>query len=233
MYETILSFSDFWALVGGMLITIALPRLAQLRTGAEKGFLWTFFLFGSPILTFVFGTLFLIGIKPEITTRLLQAIMFLTVIISIVIISTKSPGDQKGKSRSFFKRTGGLTLIFLPFIIIDAIGLHLPVFLNDLSIAFFVIGICLISVLEMQNLFGAPAYMKKNEISNYFYDHYKISTRERDVVELVILGNSNNVIGEKLFISEKTVENHLTSILRKTGLKNRIELFRLIHSSKD
>jgi len=159
--------------------------------------------------------------------------IFSTSVISIIIISIRSQGDQKKKNRDFFKRIGILSIIFMPFMILDAIGFQLPVFLNDLSIAFYVCGICLISIFEVQNLFGQPTFMENNKISSFFYEQYKISPREKDVVELVLMGDANSLIGEKLFISEKTVENHLTSILRKTEVKNRIELFRLIHSSRD
>lgn len=54
-----------------------------------------------------------------------------------------------------------------------------------------------------------------------------------DVIKLVLEGLSNNLIGEKLYISHKTVENHLTSIFRKTKVKNRMELVHLINSSSD
>ncbi len=233
MYSTIISFSNIWAFSGGLLISIGLPRLALLRTGAIKGFWWYLFLYSAPVLTFIFGTLFLIGKWADISVRILQVMIFATSIISILLIFINSHGDQKKKTRNYFKRMGLLSVIFMPFMILDAAGLKLPIFLNDLSIAFYVGGISLISLFEIQNLFGRPTFEENNKISDYFIEHYRITARECDVVQLVLKGDSNNLIGEKLFISGKTVENHLTSILRKTEVKNRIELFRLIHSSRD
>ncbi|MBI9097610.1 MAG: hypothetical protein JEY91_03985 [Spirochaetaceae bacterium] len=233
MYNTIISFSNIWALIGGLLVSIALPRLALLRTGAANGFWWHLFLFSPPVLTFIFGVLYLLGFFPLISGRFLQFLIFFTPLLSVLIILIKSLGEQKIKNRIFLRRIGILSVIFIPFVFIDAIGIQLPIYLNDLSLAFYVSGICLISIFEVQNLFGKPTLMENNKISNYFFEHYRISSREKDVVELVISGDSNSLIGEKLFISEKTVENHLTSILRKTEVKNRIELFRLIHSSRD
>lgn len=51
-----------------------------------------------------------------------------------------------------------------------------------------------------------------------------LTKREREVIALVGLGLKNHAIGERLFISEGTVRNHLTSILGKLGLSDRFEL---------
>jgi DNA-binding CsgD family transcriptional regulator len=48
-----------------------------------------------------------------------------------------------------------------------------------------------------------------------------LSRRELDVLLLLSKGLKNNEIGEKLFISPHTVDNHLKSIYRKMGVANR------------
>lgn len=50
-----------------------------------------------------------------------------------------------------------------------------------------------------------------------------LSNRELEVVSLISKGMKNKEIGERLFISEYTVENHLRSIYRKLNVKNRTE----------
>ena len=57
-----------------------------------------------------------------------------------------------------------------------------------------------------------------------------LTRREVDVLRLVALGNSNRTIAEKLFISEKTVKNHLTSIFQKLGVEDRTQA--AIHAVK-
>jgi DNA-binding NarL/FixJ family response regulator len=47
---------------------------------------------------------------------------------------------------------------------------------------------------------------------------------ERQIIGLVAEGLKNAAIAERLFISEATVRNHLTSILDKLGLSDRFEL---------
>ena len=52
----------------------------------------------------------------------------------------------------------------------------------------------------------------------------QLSKREREIAGLVIAGEKNSEIGEKLFISEQTVKNHVHHILGKLKIKDRLEL---------
>ena len=51
-----------------------------------------------------------------------------------------------------------------------------------------------------------------------------LSEVESLVVKLAVEGLTNREIGEKLFISARTVESHLTKIYMKLGVKNRVQL---------
>ena len=51
-----------------------------------------------------------------------------------------------------------------------------------------------------------------------------LSHREREIANVLCEGLSNKQIAERLFISEATVRNHLTSILSKLELSDRFEL---------
>ena len=51
-----------------------------------------------------------------------------------------------------------------------------------------------------------------------------LTARERQIVALVTEGLDNKEIAERLFISESTARNHLTSILDKLQLSNRFQL---------
>jgi DNA-binding NarL/FixJ family response regulator len=53
-----------------------------------------------------------------------------------------------------------------------------------------------------------------------------LTRRERDVLRLLARGYSYREIAGELFISVKTVETHVSSVLRKTQLSNRYELSR-------
>lgn len=54
-------------------------------------------------------------------------------------------------------------------------------------------------------------------------DNPGLSDRELEVLSLVAKGMDNASIGDKLFISEKTVKNHMSSILRKLDCADRTQ----------
>ena len=54
-------------------------------------------------------------------------------------------------------------------------------------------------------------------------DNVKFTKREREILKLIASGCSNKEIGEKLFISEKTVKNHITGIFDKIDVKDRTQ----------
>ena len=51
-----------------------------------------------------------------------------------------------------------------------------------------------------------------------------LSAREMEIIELVANGLTNQEIAEKLTISKRTVDNHVSNMFTKTGSKNRVAL---------
>ena len=50
-----------------------------------------------------------------------------------------------------------------------------------------------------------------------------LTGREKEILKLVAIGNSNSQIAQKLFIREITVKTHLNNIYRKIGVENRVQ----------
>ncbi len=53
-----------------------------------------------------------------------------------------------------------------------------------------------------------------------------LSPREREVVTLIADAHTNREIAERLAVAEKTVESHRANVLRKLGMRDRVELVR-------
>ena len=53
-----------------------------------------------------------------------------------------------------------------------------------------------------------------------------LSERELQIIELVAAGLTNQDIAQKLEISKRTVDNHISNILTKTKTDNRVALVR-------
>ena len=55
-----------------------------------------------------------------------------------------------------------------------------------------------------------------------------LTESERLVADLVARGHSNKEIGERLYMSHRTVGSHLYRIFPKLGLRSRVELARIV-----
>jgi two-component system response regulator DesR len=53
-----------------------------------------------------------------------------------------------------------------------------------------------------------------------------LTAREVDVLRLAAEGLSSKAIGQRLFLTDGTVRNHMSAILRKTGARNRVDAIR-------
>jgi DNA-binding NarL/FixJ family response regulator len=51
----------------------------------------------------------------------------------------------------------------------------------------------------------------------------QLSAREAEILELVGAGLTNREIGERLFLSEKTVKHYMTNVLQKLHVRSRVE----------
>ncbi|MBE3556595.1 MAG: response regulator transcription factor [Firmicutes bacterium] len=54
-------------------------------------------------------------------------------------------------------------------------------------------------------------------------DYAAITAREREILTLVAENHSYKEVAKELYISEKTVRNHMSNIFRKLGVRNRTE----------
>ena len=54
----------------------------------------------------------------------------------------------------------------------------------------------------------------------------ELTPAEQRVAELVAAGRTNKEVASALFLTDRTVEGHLTNIYRKLGIRSRAELAR-------
>jgi two-component system, chemotaxis family, CheB/CheR fusion protein len=55
----------------------------------------------------------------------------------------------------------------------------------------------------------------------------KLTPRERQIMDLVIIGQPNKNIAADLKVSQRTIENHRAAVMKKTGSKSLSDLVRL------
>ena len=60
-------------------------------------------------------------------------------------------------------------------------------------------------------------------------EQYRLTPREKELVELIYSGKSNKEIAEILFLSESTVKTHIYNIFRKMEVKSRVEVIYIVN----
>lgn len=84
------------------------------------------------------------------------------------------------------------------------------------------------AVCRGQNVFGneiihkIPDFIHKKE--QFDYGRCSISDKEKEIISEVANGFSNKEIAERLFLSEGTVRNYISTILEKLALRDRTQL---------
>jgi DNA-binding NarL/FixJ family response regulator len=113
--------------------------------------------------------------------------------------------------------------------IIDAIGLGVKGHVNETaSAAEFASAIRAVN----QGLIWAPRRIVASVIdrmiesspSARFGHRMAITEREKQVLRMLVAGSSNKEIAAPLGIEERTVKSHISHLMRKLGVKNRIEV---------
>jgi DNA-binding CsgD family transcriptional regulator len=89
------------------------------------------------------------------------------------------------------------------------------------------IGLSLLFLILIVLFYFQPAFQEKGQ-ERGFYEDFQITSREAEIIQLIVQGASNQDIADKLYISEKTVKSHIYNIYQKTGVQNRIELIHRI-----
>ena len=77
------------------------------------------------------------------------------------------------------------------------------------------------SVLDPKVMLRLTALMNKNKTVDLYEE---MTEREREIATLLAEGLTNRQIADKLYVSEGTVKNYVSSIYDKTGIHDRVKL---------
>lgn len=153
----------------------------------------------------------------------------------IIIVNYHRMPDKELKHAS--RVLAMITLSFLPFLTLEYIRPEIEVLRNlqvfkmfALPAYFLIINIS--TLLWSYTYFNTPAYIAENKLTGYFIEKYGITDKESEIIELILSGLTYKQIAEKLYISPKTVDNHVQSIYKKLKVTSKIQLSNLIRSKE-
>lgn len=129
-----------------------------------------------------------------------------------------------------------LTVVFLPLMFVDSLEASLPdagiLTANVWQPLYFLI-LTALSVLFARRYLNRPAFATEDgALTEHFRLIYGISAREAEIIERLVAGDATKDIAERLFISPKTVENHVYNIYKKVNVRNRLQLFALLNANR-
>jgi len=130
-----------------------------------------------------------------------------------------------------------LSLSYFPVNILEMVRdrypfLNLPEGFELFTLPLYFFALNLFSIAFAVFFFNQPAYIEKDAVTVYFRTRYGISRRESEIIESILGGLKSEEIADRLFISTKTVNNHIYNIFQKTGVKNRVQLVNLLITSR-
>ena len=96
---------------------------------------------------------------------------------------------------------------------------------------FYYLGVLTVMLMYSVKHLFRPASADDFLLSREFADLHGISKREGEIITMIVQGHANRVIGERLFISDRTVKNHISSIYRKTGAGNKVQLMNMVRNT--
>ncbi len=140
---------------------------------------------------------------------------------------------KKAKGREEEGLLKGIAMTFIPMLVLFPIDM---VFFKHSS---FKLSYICFSVFSINTYYFISRYYFRTyepvpeslNIKNNFFISNNLSEREEEVSRLLIKGETNSEIGEKLFISVNTVKSHIKSIYRKLEVSNRIQLIHLVQKN--
>lgn len=141
--------------------------------------------------------------------------------------------DLKQAIKSFIL----ITILFLPFIILESYKPYIQLIKNiellkitALPSYFFTLNI--FNLIFVLKYFNTPSFIANNKLTDYFKQKYDITEKQSEIIELIIEGVTYKQIAEKLFISPKTVDNHVQNIYKKLNVSTKMQLSNFVRSNE-
>ena len=155
------------------------------------------------------------------------------VIFAVAILSSRKIPDHYEKRFIRVFSSWYLLYILLSCTAFTLISLHevVPHIFLFIFLSWHLIPILFLN-LYLEKYHGQPSTLQDDFETKLatFSEKFEISKREREVIQLICKGQTNQEIGDALFISLQTVKDHIHRIFVKSGVKNRIQLTNMIRS---
>jgi DNA-binding CsgD family transcriptional regulator len=153
--------------------------------------------------------------------------------LSLIVFNYKQIGNKDLKRA--VNKLALLSLIFLPLFIFETFRPYIPLlkdvlYLKMFSLPAYFLVVNIFTLFFANQYFNSPSFIEDDKLTEFFIKKYSITEKEIEVIELLLAGLTYKQIAEKLYIANKTVDNHIQNIYRKLEVTSKIQLFNLVRS---
>ena len=167
----------------------------------------------------------------QIGLTLFLELLYISLFTSIVLRAVRK---QRGPNAKIMTRfTMLMVLGFVLRMAVVPFYFASPWILAPLILVYFLSNFIPLFYLKLHSDFAFRPVHAEHPIAEkkaLIYEKYRITKREREIVEQICLGKTNQQIADELFISLQTVKDHTHRIYTKIGINGRMKLVQLVNA---
>jgi len=226
--ETALVLMEIVSLPGLLLNVIIVPYLvAALISRPIRGRMKTVLSLWDVILLAA-GLAYPFAADPELFATIITIQLVLTIFVSLTVLYIKLKTvprlDLRRSLQAFFLISALFLVLLIPDILVFRFAIEELAFLNNASLPLYFIALNIGSFIFARRFLSADPLMEGGKVTSSCRANYQLTNRETEIIENLLKGKTNQELADQLFISRKTVENHLHKVYQKMSVKNRVQL---------
>ncbi len=184
----------------------------------------------------VAGLLYPLLPNPSPAITVMNAQLIITIAGALLFLALKlkyipNPCWRAG-SRAFLIISLVFLFLLITDILISRLSVNVLTSIDNISLPIYIMTLNIGSFFFAEkNLNGAPL-VHNGILTTECRTLYNLTQRESELIQHLFDGKTNQELAETLYISKKTVENHLYNIYQKMGVKNRVQLIGTLQNWK-
>lgn len=179
--------------------------------------------------------------------NIVSSFFFLVIFYCIYLIAKNAKSIKEEQPRKILRVFFYISIVFVPLMFLDTKIERIPGIGEYFQYGLLTVPAFYLVCNIMTVYYGLKYFLHQGAVSDKdtqstqsnavsieesFFERYGITSREKEVILLLLKGISYNKIAEDLTISLTTVKTHIHNIYQKTGVNNKVELINLIMGQK-
>ncbi len=144
-------------------------------------------------------------------------------VLAVALRNVGKPALRRALA-AFLTISGGFLVYLVLDILITRLGIRALAFLDGLSLPVYLMALNAGSFLFAGRFLNSEPLVEGGRLTEACKAEFGLTAREAELVERLLDGSTNQDLADALYISRKTVENHLYNIFQKMGVRNRLQL---------